>query len=305
MSPEFASQHLQVFSIFSRRVPFVYWSYFCLLVILKAIFVLCCCPASLLAQFTPSQERGLAQAMPLYKAAMELAAQQKYDEAATEMAKVLEITRDTFGKEHGAFAGKCLDLASLLDHAGQFKQALPYYEESLRLNLKFFGPNHEAIAETRRIYGTCLTNTGNLREARSELIRSAEVAETVYGKDSNEYPRFLNDLGYCFVRSGDWDRGEGYYRECLALRLKQADCTSLALATTHNNLGDVLTKRCDYANARSQFDRAIEILRNDDVVTSKLSIANATNNIGFLYRKQGDLKSAVVRRQLVLLFSDN
>jgi tetratricopeptide (TPR) repeat protein len=180
--------------------------------------------------------------------------------------------------------------------AGRPAEAIPHYQEAIRLNPKIpaprtnmalalvaMGKNDEAIAQyldalqiapdnyvIQMNLGYALSRVGRLDEAISRFQEAIRLKE--------DFVEAHNGLGLTLGRKGDAEGAIGEYRE--ALRLMPT------LAETHNNLGAALASQGKLAEAIGHFSEAVRL---------KPTFVDARNNYGVALSSQGKLDSALTQ----------
>ncbi len=241
--------------------------------------------------FTPEEQRVLVDALRHHDLAMECVKKREFTDAIAHMKIMVDTTRQVFGNNHGALAGKCEDMAKILQMAGRPKEAIHYYDEVLRLNLPEFGPNHPAIAHTYRTLSRCLVDAGDLKRCRETMDASLNSAKNAYGEQSLDYSVFLNDAAHVCEKLDLVDEAKRYLQSCRDIRSKDPNCSIFMRASCHNNLGHLLIGTGDYAQARIELDTALKLLAEDNA-DQRSHLADTLNNLGYLMRMQGDFQLA-------------
>ena len=126
------------------------------------------------------------------------------------------------------------------------KQADELYEQAVVHFEKFV----EAYPGSRRGHlnlGLCHVHLDQFREAIPHLEQAVRLRAE---------PESLNLLAHCYDRTGDGDRAVRLYRQSIRLR---------SAAETHYNLGALLRRRGEFAQAQEHVERALELSPSRDL----------------------------------------
>jgi CHAT domain-containing protein/Tfp pilus assembly protein PilF len=246
------------------------------------------------AQLTESQIQEL---RVLEKELLEingLAAKGHYAHAIPRLERVIETLREVLGKDDGAIAGRSMDLAAMLCYEGRYQDAIPRFEEAIRLNQPFAKEFPAEHADLLKAFSTCLSKAAQPKKAVEVILQALVLAKQAHGADSMQFSSFLNDAGFYLRAMARLDEAESYYRRALEVRQRVPDCSPQALARAHNNLGELLIAKGEFAKARGELEKAVAILK---VIKppQKLMLADSLNNLGYLAKQQADYETAISR----------
>jgi tetratricopeptide (TPR) repeat protein len=187
-------------------------------------------------------------------------------------------------------------LGNHLDVAGRFADAIPQYQEALRINRDY--------VEAHSSYGNVLRQVGRLPEAIAECRRALQL-------DPN-YARAHNNLANALLDTGKIEEAIEHYHEALRLRPDDAKIhfnlgnawlrvrrdgdaireyeTALRLnpedEEAHFNLGNVFLKDRRNEEAIAQYTAAVQI---------KPDYAEARNNLGSTLLDAGQTEQAIAQ----------
>ena len=137
---------------------------------------------------------------------------------------------------------------------GQFKRKQELDEQAKRLYeqavvyLKKFVEAYPGSRPGQLNLGLCYVHLRKFQEAIPHLERAVRLRAE---------PESLNLLAHCYDRTGDGDRAVRLYRQSIRLR---------AAAETHYNLGVLLRRRGELAEAEKNLKRALELSPSADLV---------------------------------------
>ena len=126
----------------------------------------------------------------------------------------------------------------------------------------------------------------DIEEALSGFERIADIQRLLLGEDNPDYATSLNDIGYCHLRLGHYDKA-------LECHLKAADIRRSTLGEGHadyavslNNIGGCYSDLGDYRKALEYHLKAADI-RKSVLGESHPDYAASLNNIGGCYSNLG------------------
>ncbi len=206
--------------------------------------------------------------------------------------------------EYGAEAQDNLGVA--LVRLGRIQEAIPHYEQALRLN-----PDY---AEVHDNLGLALMSLGRVPEAIGQfeqaltikpgfavahgnlgmaLVRLGRIQEAIPHYEqalrlNPDYAEAHNNLGLALMSLGRATEAIGHFQQALAI---QPDSTE-----AHNNLGNILLQQGRYNDAIAEYEQA---LRTDP------DSAAAESNLGLALARLGKLREAIAHYQQALRIDPN
>jgi protein O-GlcNAc transferase len=244
---------------------------------------------------TKAAKNAAAEASAHNQRGFELFQQGRYDEAAPEFARAIEINPDD-GSAHN-------NMGNIEFCKGRFDEAAAYYRQALRLKPNF--------AEAHNNLGSTLDNQGHVPLAMThwrEAIRLRSNFPEAHNNLGNalllsghcedaathcrlalrsrpEYPEALNNLGIALQRLGSLDEAVDCFEKALRINPQFAEA--------HSNLGIARERQGNLEEAIQCYHRALQL---------KPGFAEAHNNIGCIHLMEGpvDLALASFRRALQL-----
>jgi tetratricopeptide (TPR) repeat protein len=169
------------------------------------------------------------------------------------------LWKDTLAKNPSAWPAHH-NLAVVLVRQERYEEAVPHYQEALRI--------HPDFAEAHSNLGYELVRQGRIEEA----VRHCREALRI--KPSFEEAH--NNLGIALASQGRLDEAIRHFSEAVRIKPRYADA--------HNNLGIALTKQGKFEEAIGHHRQTLQI--NPDY-------ADAHNNLGIALYKQGKLDRAM------------
>jgi hypothetical protein len=124
------------------------------------------------------------------------------------------------------------------------------------------------------------------RKAAEYFLQVYDIQKNI--NDAEAMSATLNNLANAYVIAGEQRGAILFYNELLKLKQKQQDKKGQA---------EVMSQLVNLHKTTQEYDKAIEysleILRLSSETNNALSIAEANNNLGFLFRQQGNQKQSL------------
>ena len=182
------------------------------------------------------------------------------------------LWRDAVAKDSHAFMAH-YNLATTLQHAGRFNEAVGHYEQALKIKPDF--------VEAHYNLGDAMLQQGRVQEAIAHYERALQLKP-----DSAEAH---NNLGGVLLDSGKVAEAIVHFERALQLKPDYAEA--------HNNLGGVLLGSGKVAEAIAHFEQALRI---------KPDFAEAHSNLGLALVSLGKVQEGIGHfEQALRIDSDN
>lgn len=156
---------------------------------------------------------------------------------------------ERLGEGSPALRGLDAGIARALRDQGRGEEAVDLYQ-GLLAGLSEAQRRSAGAVTAQADFGAALHDLGRYAEAELAYRAQAEGAMAVYGADSPQHAMALNNLGTLAVDRGDPPAALPYFRESLRLRLRAQPERSLPVARAQSNLGDLLTRLGEHAEAQ-------------------------------------------------------
>lgn len=124
-------------------------------------------------------------------------------------------------------------------------------------------------------------NEGKYQEAIDHYHRALASARNA--GDSDLEAEILNDIGFCYRRLGDNEKGEENYLRSLEIRRGIGNL--MGTAESLSNLGLLYADTRRVSEAEEQLARALQI---ETIIGDKMGAGYTLVNLGFLYKNKGD-----------------
>jgi len=190
-----------------------------------------------------------------------------------------------------------------LQKAGQAKEALPYYEQSLELSQRLFGQSHENtaavlgvlaslyVASTLNNLASLYSDMGQYAKAEPLFQRSLKISEEKLGKDDPDVASTLNNLAILYEAMGQYAKAEAVFQRSLKIRENKLGKDHPDVARSLNNLAVLYDAMGQYAKAEPLYQRSLKI-KEDKLGKDHPDVAQSLNNLANLYADMGQYARA-------------
>jgi serine/threonine-protein kinase len=178
-------------------------------------------------------------------------------------------------------------VGAVYDSLGQYQDALPILDESLRLQAR----SHDAArVETLLELGRAKIGTGDLSAAEAPLQEALHISQADFGARSLQSGRSLWSLGMLRHQQGQFSQAKDLYIRSLDT-LEKSSAPQTDVSAVLDDLAKVYARDQQWILAKQTYERALEIDRRvlgDD----HPRIALRLNNLAIVAQNMGDLKQA-------------
>ena len=178
-------------------------------------------------------------------------------------------------------------VGAVYDSLGQYQDALPILDESLRLQDK---PHDASRIDTLLDLGHARVKLGDLHGAEQPLQEALHLAQTGFGARSLESGRALWNLGMLRSEQGQYSQAKDLYIRSLAI-LEQTSASPTDVSLVLDDLATVYTREQQWVLAKQTFERSLDIDRRvlgDD----HPRVAYLLENLAIVAQNMGQLKQA-------------
>lgn len=182
---------------------------------------------------------------------------------------LLIITNTAFSQSSKSY----FQIANDYFDAGDYNNAVIYYEKNLPNDQKNYGLNHIYIGNDYFFIGLCYLSLAKYDEAISNLKKALEVFESPNIKSDKSIEetkenaaRFASDtvldIGYIYEQLGEYTNALFYYQKELSFNLKIYGENHLKTSNAYSSVG-LMNLRCgNYQEAIQELNKAMEIRRS-------------------------------------------
>ncbi len=175
---------------------------------------------------------------------------------------------------------------------GKYDEAMQYLTESLNKLVILKGHNHEDVSNAKSNLALLHQRLGNYEVADTLFEQAYETDLSLFGVESTNYAKRLNDLGNSKWYLGDNARAEPLIRESIQLEEKFKGPNHVDVATGLGNLATLLSNKGEYVEALDLYKRELSILRSHYPDDSHPGIPQALSHIGVSFSDVGSYDSS-------------
>jgi len=163
--------------------------------------------------------------------------------------------------QHEEYAVAQNNLANLRITQGQLEAASKHMQKAIRIHEKNLGEGHSYFSIYLINFGNLLTKLERYAEAKPIFERALKLQKSVLGNQHPYVSHTLRNLGVLAHAMGDSEQAETYLNDSLLIRKQNYTVPTLATATVHLQLADVLLdqQRYDEAEAHLSHMRSIHV----------------------------------------------
>ena len=183
---------------------------------------------------------------------------------------------------------------------GQFNDALPYYENAVKLAKKI-PENEKQIAAQINNLALLLSKKGEDNRAIELHLEALAIDRKIYGDEHPEVATDLNNIALILGKTGNYPGAISLQREALAIQAKTQGVEHPLYASGLSNLAGWFREMGDYERAEFLYREALRIGR-EKKGEEHSNVATILNNLASLLRNKGDYDGAIklVREALAI-----
>jgi tetratricopeptide (TPR) repeat protein len=183
-------------------------------------------------------------------------------------------------------------LGYVKDDQGDYKKAIEYYEQGLKIDQKTLPPNHPEMATSYNNIGGVYNNMGEYSKALSFYEKSVEIYQKTLPPNHPSLATSYNNIGGVYNNMREYSKALSFYEKSLEIKQKTLPPNHPSLATSYNNIGGVYDDMGEYSKALSFYVKKLEICQKT-LPSNHPSLAISYNNIGEVYRNMGEYSKAL------------
>lgn len=192
------------------------------------------------------------------------------------------MIKKEFGEDRDVYGGNLLDIGYAYNQLGQYREALPCFEQAATILKKWFGEKHQ-------YYAMCMDGQAFIYEHIGEYEKAIKLykqAFTIYKDAFDESHPYcgsvLNNLATLYKRIGRYEEASHYYQQALEIRKKSITEAHPDYAQNVANLGSLYEQRGNYDSALYLYNQALALTRKT-VGEEHQYYANCLANLASLY----------------------
>jgi len=214
-----------------------------------------------------------------------------YQEAANYYQQAAKLLPEGFEKDKGDYLNNA---GIAFFYAGEYQQALPVYEEALKIR--------EQVGK-QEDYAESLSNLASLYQVQEQYNKQAEplyqkslqIYEQVFvlsKQHLTDYASTLNNLGNLYSSQGQYEQAFPLLQKSLKIREETLGKQHQDYATSLVSLAELYRGQSKYEQAKQRYQEALEIYER---VLGKQHryYAITLHNLALLYDSQGQYKQAL------------
>lgn len=174
--------------------------------------------------------------------------------------------------------------------AGDFKNAIMYGEQSLKLAEAEYGKENDNYAKSLNALGVIFFNSGKYDKAEKLYSEALTLRKRILGEYHPDYLKILGNSAVLYHTIGEYQKAENLYFEILKITAEtQGENTGYALIL--NNLASLKKEKGDFSNAEKFSIQACKIFK-EKVGEKDPSYATSLNNLAELYKILGNYEKS-------------
>ncbi|MEH2332138.1 tetratricopeptide repeat protein [Nostoc sp.] len=181
--------------------------------------------------------------------------------------------------------------ARFYDGQGLYNQALPWYEQCLKVTKKRLGEEHPDVAQSLNNLATLYQSQGRYSQAEPLFIQALALRRQLLGEEHPDVAQSLNNLANLYNSQGRYSEAEPLFIQALALYRKLLGEEHPDVAQSLNNLAFLYDSQGRYSEAEPLHIQALA-LRRKLLGEGHPDVAQSLNNLAGLYHSQGRYSEA-------------
>ena len=175
---------------------------------------------------------------------------------------------------------------------GHYDQAVKYYEKSLAITLKIYGPERPEVASNWINLGAAWDDKGEYDKAIEYYEKALASDLKTFGPEHPNVARNWNNLGTAWNARGENDKAIEYYEKALASNLKTFGPEHPDVARNWNNLGAAWDDKGEHDKAIEYYEKALaSALKTFGPENPYVAIS--WNNLGVAWDAKGETNKAI------------
>ncbi len=154
-----------------------------------------------------------------------------------------------------------------------------------------FSRHPEIEASVRKTIGVTLTNLGEFDEAKPHLVKSLELNNKVYGRESYQSAESMHELALYYHWIGDLNIADSLYTKSINVFRKNSDSPPRSLAGAINDLGILKEEQAKYQESLNLLKEALSIYQKNFGETDR-DVASTLNNLALTLESLNDIDGA-------------
>ena len=178
-----------------------------------------------------------------------------------------------------------------LNQQGRYREAEPYYQQSLEMRRKLLGNEHPDVATSLNNLAGLYDSQGKYEEAEPYYQQSLAMMRKLLGNEHPHVATSLNNLAGLYKSQGKYEEAEPYYQQSLEMWRKLLGNEHPDVASSLNNLAGLYDSQGKYEEAEPYYQQSLE-MRRKLLGNEHPDVAQSLNNLAGLYKSQGKYEEA-------------
>ena len=216
-----------------------------------------------------------------------------YDNFTTKI-KYIEIAEDIIKKT----TTKSEDIASLYNNLallyysmGEYEQAKPLYEKSLKIREEVLALNHPQTVSSYNNLALLYDSMGEYEQAKPLYEKALKINEKVLGLNHPDTATSYNNLASLYDSMGEYEQAKPLYEKALKINEKVLGLDHPSTATSYNKLASLYYSMGEYKQAKQLYEKALKI-SEESLGFNHPETTTSYNNLAELYRLMGEYEQA-------------
>ncbi|CAF5038080.1 unnamed protein product, partial [Rotaria sp. Silwood1] len=175
---------------------------------------------------------------------------------------------------------------------GQFKEAVAFYEQSLKIYRKTLPEDHPSLATMYNNIAQVYNDMGDYSKALEFYEKSHKIYEKALPSNHPDLATSYNNIGQVYNNMGDYSKALEFYEKSHKIYEKALPSSHPDLATSYNNIGQVYNNMGDYSKALEFYENSHKIYEKA-LPSNHPDLATSYSNIGQVYNNMGDYSKAL------------
>jgi tetratricopeptide (TPR) repeat protein len=184
------------------------------------------------------------------------------------------------------------DLGVVGERYGEYKKALEYAEQALKIRLELFGENNSDTALSYNNMGSIYGNLGDHKKALEYEEKALKIQLEFFRENNSDTALSYNNIGSTYGNLGDHKKALEHKEKALKIRLEFFGENNPDTASCYINTGTTYGNLGDHKKALEYEEKALKI-RLEFFGENNPDTASCYNNIGITYGNLGDHKKAL------------
>ncbi|CAF1476619.1 unnamed protein product [Adineta ricciae] len=150
-------------------------------------------------------------------------------------------------------------LGNIKCQKGQYEEAIPLFQKSLKLSLMSSSPNHPHVAGSYNNIGNAYYNMGDYPKALSSYEQALKIELQSLPPNHPSVASSYNNIGAAYSDMGDYPKALSSHEQALKIQLQSLPPNHPHVASSYNNIGNAYYNMGDHRTALFFYTNAAQI----------------------------------------------